>query len=97
MDKEEHVIRHQTGGRPDLGSEEVGGDEHVQVRANELRPCSRLLPLRSWKNAVALQDIAYGLVTHGVPQVVQGIRDAVVAPGAVLHSPNAKEIFCQVE
>ena len=33
---------------------------------------------------MALQDIAHGLVTNSVPQVAQGTRDAVVAPGAIL-------------
>ncbi len=38
----------------------------------------------------ALEDIPHSLVTDSVPQVLQGTRDAVVAPRAVLlcHAPH---------
>jgi hypothetical protein len=54
------------------------------MRADKLLPGGGLLAPWCGKNAVALQDIAHGLVTNGVPQMVQGTRDAVVAPGAIL-------------
>ena len=39
---------------------------------------------------MALEDIPHSLVTDSVPQVLQGTRDAVVAPRAVLlcHAPH---------
>jgi hypothetical protein len=37
------------------------------------------------------------LIAERIAEIGQGTHDAVIAPRAVLHSPNAKEIFCQVE
>src|SRR2546425_11997549 len=36
--------------------------------------------------AMALQDVAHGLVTHGVAQVRQGSDDAVITPRAIVLS-----------
>src|SRR5262249_39657928 len=54
--------------------------------ADKLLPGGGLLPLWCRKNAAALQDIAHSLVTDGVSQVVQGTRDPVITPGAILLS-----------
>src|SRR5262247_1541284 len=54
------------------------------MRADERLPRGRGLTLRSWGEAVALQDIAHGLVTDRVLEVGQGADDPVVTPGAIL-------------
>src|SRR3989442_15988950 len=54
------------------------------MRADELLPCrGRLALWRRWE-AMALEDVAHGLVTDRVPEVGQGAHDPVVAPGAIL-------------
>src|SRR5438445_2046096 len=54
------------------------------MRADELLPCrGRLALWRRWE-AMALEDVAHGLVTDRVPEVGEGADDPVVAPGAIL-------------
>src|SRR6266700_214278 len=53
------------------------------MRADEFFPRRRLLALRSWSNAMALEDVPHGLDTDGVSVVGQGADDPVVAPGAI--------------
>src|SRR5262249_10563301 len=76
--------RHQPTQRPDLSSEEVSGDQYIQMRTNKLLPRGGRLALWRRRDAMSLQDIAHGLVTDGVPEVGQGADDPVIAPGAVL-------------
>jgi hypothetical protein len=84
VDEKEHVVRHQPTQGPDLGGEEVRRDQDVEMRTDELLPRGGRLPLWSRWDAVALEDIAHGLVTHGVSQVGQGSHDTVIAPGTIL-------------
>jgi hypothetical protein len=84
MDKKQHVIRHETGLRPDFGSEEVRRHEHIHVRANELLPRGRRFTFWSRWNAMAFQDVPDGLVTDRVSEVRQGANDPIIAPGAIL-------------
>src|SRR5215470_12737467 len=84
VDKKQHVIRHQPSCRPDLGGEEVGGDQHIHMRTDKLFPRSRLLALGGWEDAVALQNVAHRLVTNSVAQMLQGTDDPIVTPGAIL-------------
>jgi len=82
---------------PYLAGEEVSGSQHVHMYTDELPPRHGLFALRSWWDAVPFQDVADGLVADRITQVDQSTHDTIIAPRAVLHSPNAKEIFCQVE
>jgi hypothetical protein len=84
VDEEQHVIRHQPSQCPDLGREKVRRDQHIQMRADALLPRGRRFTFRSRWDAMALQDVAYGLVSDRVAQVRQGTNDPVIAPGAVL-------------
>ena len=97
VDEKQDVVRHEPAQRLDLSREKIRRHEHIHVCADTLRPGGRGLTLWSWGEAMTFQDVPHGLVTDGVPKVGQGAGDPVVAPGAILHSPNAKEIFCQVE
>jgi hypothetical protein len=45
VDEKQDVVRHQPTQCPDLGGEEVGGDQHVQMRADELLPCGAVYPV----------------------------------------------------
>src|ERR687887_2839203 len=56
------------------------------MRADKLLPGGGRLPLRCWGKAVALQDIADGLVTHRIAQVGQCPHDAVRAPRTIVLS-----------
>src|SRR5712691_8652635 len=83
VDEKEHGVRHQPTQCPDLGGEEVRRDQDVEMRADELLPRGGCLPLWSRWDAMALEDIAHGLVTHGVSPVGQGSHDTVIAPRAI--------------
>src|SRR5919197_5149371 len=84
LDKEQDVIRDQPTQRPHLRSEEVGGDEHMHVRADELLPRGGRLPFWGWWDAMPLQNIAHRLITDGIAEVCQDANDPVIAPGAIL-------------
>src|SRR6266851_98860 len=84
MDEKEHVIGHQPTPCPHLGGEEVGGYQHLHVRADKLLPRRGGLTLwRRWE-AMALEDIADRLVADGVPKVGEGVDNAVIPPGTIL-------------
>src|SRR5262249_47938756 len=51
---------------------------------DELLPRGRRFTFRSRWDAMALEDVAYGLVTDRHAQVGQGADDPVIAPGAIL-------------
>src|SRR5438034_9466480 len=84
MQEKQDVVRHHPPSRPDLSREKVRRDQHVQMCADELLPRGGGLALWRWGNAVALQDVAYGLITDGVPEIGEGTDDPVIAPGAIL-------------
>src|SRR4029077_14181392 len=90
MDEKQDVIRHEPAQRPDLSGEEVGRHEDVHVRTDALLPGGRGLALWRWRDAMALEDVAHGLVTDRIAQVGQGPRDPIVAPRAMLlgHADN---------
>ena len=67
------------------------------MRADECSPGGRLLAFGSGRQATAFEDVADGLVADVVAEMGEGTGKTVIAPAAILHSPNAKEIFCQVE
>jgi hypothetical protein len=52
------------------------------MRTDTCLPGGGLLPLRSGWEAMALQNIAYGLPTDGVAKMAQGVNNAIIAPGA---------------
>src|SRR5205085_79832 len=84
VDEKEHVVRDQACRCPDLSGEEVRGDQHLHMRADKLLPCGRRLALGSRCDAMALEDVAYCLVTDREAQVGEGSNDPVIAPGAIL-------------
>src|SRR5207249_3111526 len=89
----QHVVRYQTTQRPDLGREEVGSYQHIQMRPDTLLPRGRRLPLWSRRDAMALENIAHRLVTDRQAQVGQGADDPVIAPGAILSGhPNYESL-----
>src|SRR5437879_2274310 len=84
------VIRYEPPPCPDLGGEEVGRDQHVQMRADTLLPRGRRLPLWRWGDAVALENVPHRLVTDRIAQVRQRSSNAIVAPGTIFlgHADN---------
>src|SRR5262245_65075789 len=54
------------------------------MRTDELFPGSGRLALGRRRDAMALEDVAHGLVTDSVSEVHQGANEPVVAPGAIL-------------
>src|SRR5882724_11220480 len=82
--EKQDVVRDQPTQCPDLGGEEVGGHQHVHVRADECFPRGGGLALGCRRKTMALENVAHRLVTHSVSQVRQGPHDPVVAPGAIL-------------
>ncbi len=83
VDEKQHGVCHEPTQGPDLGGEEVGRDQHVHVRADTRLPRGRRLALWSRGDAMALQDVADGLVADSIPKIGQGADDPVVAPGAI--------------
>src|SRR5262245_17300365 len=69
---------------PHLAGEEVGGPQHVHMPTNELAQRPGLFALRSWWEAVTMQDDAYRLVTDRIAQVGQRTHDAGLPPRALL-------------
>src|SRR5438128_12141621 len=84
MDEKEDVIRHQPAQRPNLGGEKVRRDQHIHVRTDTLLPGRRSLALWSRRNAMALKDVAHGLITDCQAQGCEGSDDPVIAPAAML-------------
>src|SRR5262249_52099742 len=83
VDEEEDGVGHQSAQGPNLSGEEIRRPQHLHVRADELLPRRGLFTLRCWGNAVALQDVADGLITNRIAQVGQRADDPIIAPGAV--------------
>src|SRR5439155_20827468 len=83
-DEKQHVVRHQPAQRPDLGREEVGGHQHLHMRADELLRGGGRPAFWSGRNTMTFEDVAHGLVTDRVPEVGEGADDPIVAPGAML-------------
>jgi hypothetical protein len=90
MQEKQHVIRYQPPQRPDLGGEEIGGDEHLQVRADELLPGGGGLALWRWRDAMALEDVGHRLGTDRQAEVGQGSDNPVIAPRTIVlgHADN---------
>ena len=61
MDEEEHVIRHESTECPHLGRKEISGHKDVHVGADKLLPRRGRLALGSRRDAMALEDVPYGL------------------------------------
>ena len=84
MDEKQHVVRHSPCGCPDLGGEEIGRNEDLHMRANELMPGRRFLSLRRWRNPMPSQDIPHGLVAYTIAQMRERSSDAIIAPRTIL-------------
>src|SRR5438445_3727026 len=84
MHEKQDVVRYQPAQRPDLGGEEVGRHEDVQMRADELFPRGGALALWRWRETMTLENVAHRLGTDGVAQVRQGPDDAVIAPRTIV-------------
>jgi hypothetical protein len=52
--------------------------------ADKLSPGHGLLALGSWRDAMALEDIADRLIAHGIAKILDGSDNTVIAPRAVL-------------
>src|SRR5262245_29814648 len=83
VDKKQHVVRHEPAECPDLGGEEVGGHQHIHMRANKFLPRGRFLALWGWENAMASEDVAHRLVANRVAEMDQCTGDTIIAPAAV--------------
>jgi len=81
MDEAQDVGGHQPTPGPDRSGAQVGGDEHLQVRAGALLPRGRGLAL--WRTAMARENIPHGLGTDGVAQIGSGTYDTIIAPRAI--------------
>jgi hypothetical protein len=84
VEKKENVAGHQAAQRPYLGGKEGGRDEDLHMRADKFFPGGDLLPLWGGWDAIALEDVAHGLITDRVSQMLQYTGNAVIAPTAVL-------------
>src|SRR5688572_3749753 len=59
---------------------------------NELLPSRALTPLRCWCDAVALEDIAHGLIRNNMAKIGQCSDDPVIPPPRVLSSHPDNEL-----
>src|SRR5712691_465951 len=64
--------------------------------ADEVLPCGGLLPLWRRREAMALEDVPHGLVTHGVSQVGEGPHNPIIAPRTIFlgHADNQGLQLC---
>src|ERR1700733_15626768 len=69
MDKEQHVVSHQSAQREDLHCEKVGPRQHRQVSPNECCPGGCLLARRCGRYAVTAQNITDRLIRDLMPQI----------------------------
>jgi hypothetical protein len=72
---------------------EAGRHQHIPVASDELPPRHRLLALRSGWDALALEDIAHGLITDRIAEMFQGPLNAVIAPRAILSGHADYQVF----
>jgi hypothetical protein len=93
MDETEEGSNQQPKSIPHLAVEEVGGPQHVHMHTDELPPRHGLFALRSWWDAMALEDIAYCLVTDRIAQVGQRTHDAIIPPRAILAGHPHHQVF----
>jgi hypothetical protein len=66
------------------------GSQHFQMGLHEIVPSQSLTPLRSWLQAVALQNVSHGFATDFVTQNSKRARRAfialhVIVPGYLQH------------
>src|SRR6266851_6801016 len=66
MQEKPDIICHEPTPCPNLGGEEVGRHEDVHVRADTLLPRRGRLALRGQREAVALEDVAHGLIADRI-------------------------------
>jgi hypothetical protein len=67
--EEQNVIRHQATPSEDLDGEEIDASQHGHMRLNKFLPRRGLAPFRRRSNAVALQNLPYGLVRDLIAEV----------------------------
>ncbi len=80
VDHEEGMMRHQPAERPDLGREEVRGEDGRRMRLQEGPPRGSLAAVWGGIDPVPTEDVAHGVRRHGVTEVGKRALDPVVAP-----------------
>src|SRR5215510_15206976 len=63
------------------------------MRADKLLPRRGHLALGGRRDAVALEDIAHGLVADRVAQIRQSTHDTIVSPGAIFLRQTDNQVF----
>src|ERR1044071_7371662 len=84
MKKEQNVVGRQTSPGHHLDSEESGAGQDCHMRCDEILPGGMGLPLQSWRNAMAAQDVANGLIREFMPHVRERPNNPVVTPTGIL-------------
>src|ERR1700730_11013160 len=69
VNEEQHVVGNQTAPGEDLDSEEVDTGQNCHVGSNELLPGRVLAAFRRWRDAMALQNVADGLIRYAIPEI----------------------------
>jgi len=88
------VIRHQPVPRRHLHGEEVRGGQDLPVQLQELGPTHPRFPtLRGGFQVVATQDIAYGQLVDGMPQIRESTLDPSIAPGRIFFGHLDHELL----
>ena len=72
LDEEQTVVGHDASKGEDLSGEEVRGGQNGLVGPDELGPGRALSPLGYGIKAMALEDVAHGLIGKADPKIGQG-------------------------
>jgi len=84
MDDKQHVMGHQSTGRPDLNRKEIRGGHHAPVRLQERRPRGAFLSLWRGFYAMPFQDILDRVRRNDVTEIGECALDSVIAPRDIL-------------
>ena len=90
MDKEEHVVGHQSSPREDLHREEIGVGQHRKMSPNEFCPGRRPPAFRRRRDAMTAENVADGLIGDMISQVGERPDNPIITPGPILlgHPQN---------
>lgn len=84
VDEEQDVMGDQTECGPDFGGEEVGCQQAIGVRLDEIGPTGFAFPHWRWIDAVFLKNVFDGLVAQTLAEIEQSPANPSISAGRIL-------------